>query len=490
MSGDADAPTFGSGKVVCTDEANKHILTYGDDRNYVVSAQFSSEVTEKPVSVSSKKSVEAVGAKADGTVGAAAPYDGRDFAGQVIKKIKGETYILIGNADQLRAIGTDTNVWARAYSNSKMIYGGDADLISEQNGYGNFTFHNLSGNATDYPRVGVNQDTGKVYTDSAHVDDTWIGTAHSWDTGVKYSTNANYIIFRNIDLGGQSKPWTPLMFTGNMYGIKSVNNDKLWNGDAIGNATEMAARTTANRPVISNVYVNNSNPIEVNKFIGVGFFATVTNEVNTADIGISSGTVHVENLELSQVAVHNTATTAKSTQTILGGLATGVGWLVGGLVDLLGTALSFGSMELSLHDTLSSLLNARAIDPTIFATGGFAGRIVGDVQIFNCAVTGSVTVENAKDRTGGFIGYSEGITQYSGLSQALGVTVDALSSLLNAIPGLGLGDLITILLDNALPVGNLIPTGYIAPKLKNCTVNGLTGDVGTTAANMAGGFVG
>ena len=502
MSGDADAPTFGSGKVVCTDEANKHILTYSDDRNYVISAQFSSEVTEKPISVSSKKSVEAVGAKADNTVGAAAPYDGRDFAGQVIKKINGKTYILIGNEDQLRAIGTDEEVYTPVYElhyvvnhyevltrNGKQVqlYGGDADLEESQNGYADFSFQDIH---SGHPRAGVNQETGQVYTDAAHVDISWPDLLSSWKTGEKYTTNSNYIIFRDIDLGGQSKPWTPLMFTGNMYGIKSVNNDKLWNGDAIGNATEMTARTTANRPVISNVYVNNSNPIEVNKFIGIGFFATVTNEVNTADIGISSGTVHVENLELSQVAVHNTATTAKSTQTILGGLTTGVGWLVGGLVDLVGTALSFGSMELSLHDTLSSLLNARAIDPTIFATGGFAGRIVGDVQIFNCAVTGSVTVENAKDRTGGFIGYSEGITQYSGLSQALGISVDALSSLLNAIPGLGLGDLITILLKNALPVRNLIPTGYIAPKLKNCTVNGLTGDVGTTAANMAGGFVG
>ena len=149
MSGDAEAKTFGSGKVICTDEANKHILTYGDDRNYVVSAQFSSEVTEKPISVSSKKSVEAVGAKADNTVGAAAPYDGRDFAGQVIKKINGKTYILIGNEDQLRAIGTDTEVFTAVYQTDYtthghvidtqngipiQLYGGDADLLSGQNG--------------------------------------------------------------------------------------------------------------------------------------------------------------------------------------------------------------------------------------------------------------------------------------------------------------------------------------------------------------------
>lgn len=34
-------------------------------------------------------------------------------------------------------------------------------------------------------------------------------------------------------------------------------------------------------------------------------------------------------------------------------------------------------------------------------------------------------------------------------------------SLLNVVPGLGLGDLITILLEKALPLGNLIPTGYL-----------------------------
>ncbi|MFR6163581.1 MAG: hypothetical protein ACLUJR_11710 [Mediterraneibacter gnavus] len=37
--------------------------------------------------------------------------------------------------------------------------------------------------------------------------------------------------------------------------------------------------------------------------------------------------------------------------------------------------------------------------------------------------------------------------------------MNALSSLLNAIPGLGLGDLITPP-DKALPVGSLILTGY------------------------------
>lgn len=143
-----------------------------------------------------------------------------------------------------------------------------------------------------------------------------------------------------------------------------------------------------------------------------------------------------------------------------------------------------------MKDTLSALLNARAKDPTIYATGAFAGRLVGDVSIENCDVTGKVSVSNINDRTGGFVGYTEGVTEYDGLSKALGVTVNALSSLLNAIPGLGLGDLITILLDKALPVGSLIPTGYKNVNIKNCHVENLAGTIGAAGKDYAGGFVG
>ena len=81
----------------------------------------------------------------------------------------------------------------------------------------------------------------------------------------------------------------------------------------------------------------------------------------------------------------------KNTQTIISGLTSGLGWLVGGVVDLLVGVLSFGSVKLNLQDTLSALLNARAKDPTIYATGAFAGRLVGDVSIENCDVTGKVS---------------------------------------------------------------------------------------------------
>lgn len=102
MSGDADASTFGTGKVICTDDDNKCYLTYSDDRNYVISAGFNSEVTEKSPSVVRKKSVEEVGASSDDdSVGAqtdspvGATSDGRDFDGQVIKKIGNDAVLRV-----------------------------------------------------------------------------------------------------------------------------------------------------------------------------------------------------------------------------------------------------------------------------------------------------------------------------------------------------------------------------------------------------------
>ena len=503
MSGDADAPTFGSGKVVCTDEANKHILTYSDDRNYVISAQFSSEVTEKPISVSSKKSVEAVGAKADSTVGEAAPYDGRDFAGQVLKKINGITYILIGNEDQLRAIGTDEKVWTPVYKNNTLLYGGDADLTQQQNGSGNFTFHQLSAGSTDYPRAGVNQETGKVYTDSLHVDDSAWGTAHSWETNAKYTTNANYIIFRDIDLGGSDRPWTPLMFSGTMYGIKSTNNDKLWNGSDITDSTAPSAMTETNRPKIKNVYVSTSSSLSLNDYIGVGFFATVQSQANSneGDLGLRGKKAEVKNLDLQNVTVINNATTATGDPTLVSSLLGFTGAVLGAAVKALLNLLNFNFEQIVemlnnpqqvLDNQLGDMLDARKDDPDVFATGAFAGRVYGNVNIEVCRVMGTVSVTNnsGKGRTGGFVGYITGFTEYSNLSNLLGGTVDLLARVLNVVPAIGLGDLITVIGDNALPLGQLIAVGYVNPTVNNCTVQGLAGNVGTATAEYAGGFVG
>lgn len=502
LTGDADAKAFGSGQPVCVDAANKVPLTYSAEHNYVVSPQFDSDMTQKPVSVVSKKAaVEPVGAKAEESVGATA--DGRDFAGQVIKKIGDKTYILIGNQEQLRAIGSDKDVYSPIYQvkligtfqldlnngNPIMLYGGDADLLQNQNGNKNYGFQaidNKDSNALKY-YASVNQDTGEINLNPAH---TSLTQSSDIATGEKYTTKANYIIFRDIDLEGQSKPWTPLMFSGEMYGAKSANGEKLWDGSAITDSTAITATGEKNRPQISNVYVNKNTKLNVNEYMGIGFFATISNRTNTANIGVSGGTAIVKNLDLHDVHVENNTAEAGVNQTLLNAVTSGLGTIVGALLDGLLKLLSFGSASTDLTTTLSNLLNARANDPTVFATGSFAGRIYGDVVVEDCCVTGEVKVSNVKDRTGGFVGYTEGVTEYSGLSEALGTVSEALASILNLVPAVGLGDLITILLDNALPVGDLIPTGYNSPRLTNCFVEGLTGDVGKAATNMAGGFVG
>ncbi len=516
MSGDSDPLTFGTGKVITTDEAGKNYLTYSGDHNYVVSSSFTSEASEKPISVVSKKSgVELLGAKAGDSVGAqadspvGASADGRDFPGQVVKKIGDKNYILIGNEAQLRAIGTDKDVFSAVYqtdykafqghvldtdTDGKIIqlYGGDADLLKSQNEYREYNFQTINPktqNGRYY--VGVNQETGEPYTDATHAAlDTSSLTEASWKTGEKYSTSANYIIFRDIDLGGASNPWTPLMFSGEMYGAKSDGGEKLWNGSAITDSTALTATGVQNRPKISNVYVNKNTTLNVNEYMGIGFFATITNQTSVADVGISGGTAVVKNIELKNAHVENNTTQSGINQTLLNGVTSALGSVLGSLVDVLLRVLSFGSAQTDLGTTLSNLLNARANDPTIFATGAFAGRIYGDVIVEDCCVTGNVEVSNVKDRTGGFVGYTEGMTEYSGLSKALGGLTDVLASLLNAIPGVGLGDLITILLGNALPVSALIPTDYIAPELKNCYVDGLNDTIGSAGTTYTGGFVG
>ncbi len=455
------------------------------------------------------------------------PVAGRDYAGQQALELNGKTYILLGSKQQLLALdsygrnGDNTfntapvtgPVWkVRQTWNSEskeyetvaatLAYRGDADLQGDTELYG--IAESLPADEELYTPAGViKQERVKLgetyYCESSgsaaiHTDRVkYVGgtlteadeTITAYDFGSYTKTNS-YIVFRDIDLqGSDGVPcnWTPLMFSGELLGVKAPEGSK------IRNCLPCSDYTKVGRPAISNIKVEQTGEMNIDLYTGVGFFATITNEVNAADIGVSKGTVHVENIELRDIAVSNSSTKAKNTQTLVSGLTSGLGWLVGGLVDVLLGVLTFGQIKLNLRDTLSSLLNARAKDPSTFATGCFAGRVVGDVAIKNCAVTNG-TVSNVKDYTGGFIGYSEGVTQYDGLSDALGGITDFLASLLNVIPGLGLGDLITILLENALPIGSLIPTGYINPQVTDCTVDGLKGTIGTGKTSFAGGFIG
>ena len=545
MSLDYDAPQFGMGQMIYPDGEEQAYLTYSKSHNYVLSQKFNSDKPELVADQLTEKAADGV-QWLDGEHA-----DGRTKPGQLYVEVSGKKYILIGNESQLRAIGSNKSVTPRMYVYYSQglvsglfggkpfytpYYPGDADLgldaVAKEGATTHFTVTGYKPDSVKddnsylyykdngkYKLADVNLTSDDIVTGLLKGVGGLLGTLLGGLTvgtgslcgvndqglpdnktasltklkqeygGLKYSSNANYIIFRDIDLSKdgvnsnkEDDLWTPLMVSGDIKGAKLADGQtKITDGNTI---------LATGRPVISNVSVNQTEAMDGSKYIGIGFFGTITNEVNVNNIGVSAGTVSVSNLELQNIDIQNNTNKHKSTQTIINGLTSGLGWLVGGVVDLLVGVLTFGNVNLNLKDTLSALLNARAKDPTIYATGAFAGRLVGDVSIENCDVTGKVSVSNINDRTGGFVGYTEGVTQYDGLSKALGVTVNALSSLLNAIPGLGLGDLITILLDNALSVDSLIPTGYKNVNIKNCHVENLAGTIGSADKDYAGGFVG
>ena len=101
MSLDYDAPQFGMGQMIYPDGEDQAYLTYSKSHNYVLSQKFNSDKPELVADQLSKASTE-------GT-------EGRDFEGQVVKTIGDKTYILIGNEQQLRKIGTGAQVNGAVY---------------------------------------------------------------------------------------------------------------------------------------------------------------------------------------------------------------------------------------------------------------------------------------------------------------------------------------------------------------------------------------
>ena len=484
MDGDAQAETFGCGQLIYPDGEDNAYLTYSLNHRYVLSTQFSSDTSVQPYSIDGKA-------------------DGRDFPGQVIKELGGKTYILIGNEQQLRKIGVKVSddkyypVRGAAYQayntgviipswhvdtdnndNPIMLYGGDADLSTEHNGKKDYSLgtadkanKSLGTHNKTVDLCGVNQTTGEI-DPNLNIDDA---------TGQTYAPNANYIIFRDIDLG--SANWTPLTFQGTMIGAKlganAATDARLWND------TEITAKE---KPVISNVSVVQTGDLDVGKQMGVGFFATISSEVNENDIGLSKGLVKVSNLKIQKISVDNQSTTTKYDQSLINGLVTGLSQVLGGLLDALLWILSFGNLEAGLKDTLTKVLDARKKDPTALATGAIAGRVEGQVELSNIEVV-NANVKNVNHNTGGFVGYVVGTTQYDGLSKALGGTAKILSKILNVIPGLGLGDLITILLGNVIKLDKLIPIAYINPTIDNCNIEELSLST-SKDKDFVGGFVG
>ena len=480
MSLDYDAPQFGMGQMIYPDGEDQEYLTYSKSHNYVLSQKFNSDKPELVADQLSKVSAE-------GT-------EGRDFKGQVVKTIGDKTYILIGNEQQLRKIGTDEQVngavyqayldglvWKRDTDSSGkpiMLYSGDADLTKDQNGVADFTFGQIKDadskysqhNTVLYPtrgRCGVNQVTGEI-NPKLNIKDA---------TGQTYKANANYIIFRDIDLS--SEEWKPLTFQGTMIGAKSAEKGGLWKDNVL---------NTTDKPVLSNVTVDQSTKINVGEQMGVGFFSTISSEVSEKDIGLSKGLVRVSNIKFENISVQTSTSETYYPDTLISTLTSTLGKLLGGVLSGLTFILTFGQVKIDLGKTLGDVLDARKKDPTALATGAIAGRVEGQVELSNLEVN-DANVENVNNNTGGFVGYIVGKTQYDGLSNALGGLVKLLTNILNVIPGLGLGDLITILLGNAIPLEKLIPTGYINAKIMNCTVNGLSISTATDK-EYAGGFIG
>lgn len=315
-----------------------------------------------------------------------------------------------------------------------------------------------------------------------------VANASDFYKNLKYTSDANYIIFRDINLAGaldnitegngdgQDTPWDPIMLSGNMLGQKNMD---------------------PNTPVtISNINVATGEILEAANHIGVGFFGTISGQRNADNIWKVAPQTLVKNINLSGVTIQNNADELHVERSLIDSLLTGVGSLLGGLLggieNILGALIPIpGLGDLSLGDTIEQLLTLKSDDPDTYATGSFAGRVTGNVKIENCQVT-NASVSNITDMTGGFAGFTEGVEEYDGLSDILGEAVNFLSKLLNIIPGVGLGDLIELLLKKDVNLGELIPAGYYKPEFENCSValSGNAGTVGTAATSYNGGFVG
>ena len=571
MSEDYIAEKVGMGQVFTLEDGS--YLTYSKTHNYVLASSFT---TETPELLANKAGTEET--TQDITSAYPSDYEGRNYFGQVVKKIGDKNYILIGNETQLRAIGTDTEVtepiwrvyetrekksgilggalsgytdWKPAADTAEykteLYYPGDADIVKFNDTY-NWSGKELYGNKKGDHKLGETEyldnssldiagttatkryvyvsstiqesadmtvtatestssdsktesveadatvkdrdlidmtpaesekvaepesdDIDAITSDGDESDFTDDTTPESitvdenktyiltYDTskssntniagsGYKYSKDANYIIFRDIDLSkegtnsnGEDDDWDPIdNYQGNMEGRKGMVEGQ--------NIT------------ISHINISQTNPVDQDKQAeyGIGFFRNLTTPYSTS-LTISQNPITVKNITLSDVTVSTTTTKVKQN------------------VSLIGSVLKL------LLGNLSGLKP----DPQSLATGGFAGVVKGNIQIENCNVENLHGVSNVNDRTGGFAGYISGMTQYDLVSSGLGGLVGTLTKILNLIPLLGVGDLLTVLLKGGLlSVDKLIPVGYVNPSIQNCSVSGGTS---VTGQKSTGGFAG
>ncbi len=533
MSNDMIPEKVGVGQLLYKDgtpadesaEAAQEYLTYSKEHNYVLSPSF----TEKMPELLAEQYV--LENEKDGQKG------GRAYIGQQYTIIDNEKYILIGNEQQLRAIGSDKRVTPMLFLRTEAgilvkrihivpYYPGDADFnmdsffdagISYQpgdieKGSENFQYKQQTDDAKKKELMNIDwgSDTllgeivetvggllggllGTLFGSQELVGLTVdrnntpsIGAGKPWGSNgeytsfrdlekeykdLKYSSDANYIIFRDIDLlqgdysNRQDDNWTPIHFSGKMEGRLNMQQDV--------------------SPTIKNIHVEQTGKLNMETTSGIGFFGTISNKLDENTLG-SAGTAVVKNIHLEQVSVNNESTEVEDNVTSLVDLVTKLlGGLLGDILDLLNPILG----NLKLGQVIEALLTLKQKSPDLFATGSFAGRIVGDVRVENCTVT-QASVTSARGISGGFVGFTEGVEKYDGLSDILKGVVKVLSTLLNIVPGVGLGDLITILLENDVSLGELIPTGYHNPMITDCSVALQNGNVGNATQDYNGGFVG
>lgn len=567
MSEDYIAEKVGMGQVFTLEDGS--YLTYSKTHNYVLASSFT---TETPELLANKAGTEET--TQDITSAYPSDYEGRNYFGQVVKKIGDKNYILIGNETQLRAIGTDTEVtepiwkvyetrekkggllggytdWKPAADTSEykteLYYPGDADIVKFNDTYnwsGKELYANKNGahklndteyldnpswdiagtkatqcyvyvsstiqesadmtvtatesTASDSEAASVEADetvndsdlidmipsdseeaaetgsddaeaftssgdesgfTDDIDSESITVDEnktyvlTYDTSKHSntniAGTGYKYSKDADYIIFRDIDLSkegtnsnGEDDDWDPIdNYQGNMEGRKGM--------------VEGQSITISHINISQDKAVNQDDQAEY----GIGFFRNLTTSYSTS-LTISPNPITVKNITLSDVTVSTTTQKVKQNFSLIGDV----------LKLLLGN------------------LSGLEPDPQSLATGGFAGVVKGNIQIENCNVENLHGVSNVNDRTGGFAGYVSGMTQYDLVSSGLGGLVGTLTKILDLIPLLGVGDLLTVLLKGGLlSVDKLIPVGYVNPSIQNCSVSGGTS---VTGQKSTGGFAG
>lgn len=511
---DYDVTQFGQGQLIYPNESQDY-LTYSNEHHYVLSKSFTAErpVTEAiKVQKEQEEKKQEIEALAD-SKWENAELSGRDYIGQVYKELNGVKYILIGNKQQLAAIGrkdkdgnlmqvTPTLVLHKKpgllnpTSKYTPLYPGDADfktditLTLDKSDSKNFKYfeqsttelmnvnfsnsllgsvNDILGNILGNLLTGNYEILGYDSQSGTYISESDLKTEYP---NLKYSSDANYIIFRDIDLSNVD--WKPLMFSGTMVG--AVSEDKnaessLWNESGIANTRQ---------PIISNITVNQTAPIDTKEQSGVGFFGSIMSK-STKNLGTVDQQVAVKNIKLQNVSVTNSTSKIKDN--------TG---LIQDLLDLLKPIL--GDLLGNLGKVLGDLLNPNGEgDPSVFATGSFAGRISGDVTVEDCVVENVTKISNVNDLTGGFVGLVEGVTEYGKLQEALGNLTTILEKVLNIIPFVDLGTLIEVLLDgNIIDLNKLIPTGYKSPTISNSHVDNTNKDltIENETHNFQGGFAG